>query len=275
MKNNPLPALLATLLALAAFTRLCGDSLAASATVHVKPDVAAPVITTLAAGAEPFMAVGVAAPAGWLAVALPGTHEVFLRNSDQLKDMSPKPGANYLLSNRPPATPVAIAEKGDFVELVDIVGSFTKYRLSKPLIGFIQTAALNKVTPPTAAVVTAPPPAAPVVVTATVLSVEPAVVASTPTTSPRDLAAPPAGELPRLFQGTLVSTYSPLRPRRPYDYQLNDRNGERYAYLDLSRLPPSVTPDNLAGHTVVVYGVARAVAGVPEMVIAAESIQTP
>jgi len=83
------------------------------------------------------------------------------------------------------------------------------------------------------------------------------------------------GEHPRLFQGMLVSTYSPLRPRRPYAYQLNDRNGDRYAYLDVSRLPPGSSLDTYAGRTVVVYGVAQSVAGQTDMVIAAESLQIP
>ncbi|MEI6862610.1 MAG: hypothetical protein WCL04_10215, partial [Verrucomicrobiota bacterium] len=96
-----------------------------------------------------------------------------------------------------------------------------------------------------------------------------------PPTAGRAAPPPAMGEHPRLFQGMLVSTYSPLRPRRPYAYQLNDRNGDRYAYLDVSRLPPGSSLDTYAGRTVVVYGVAQSVAGQTDMVIAAESLQIP
>ncbi len=282
MKFKPFPAFLTVAFCAA---RLVAAPLAAPAAVRVKPDATAPVILTLAAGTEPFTATGVTAPAGWLAVALPGAHEVFLRNTDQLKDLSPRPGANYLLSDKPPETVVAIAEKGDFAEMTDIQGRFTKYRLSKPLIGYIL--APVAVVPPTVVIPVAPPAPQPIVVTTPPLTVEPATSAPVvaPDAGPRNLAAPPAnrtatppaatGELPRLFQGTLVSTYSPLRPRRPYAYQLNDRNGERYAYLDVSRLPPGISPDTLTGRTVVVYGVAQSVPGQTEMVIAAESLQIP
>jgi hypothetical protein len=278
MKTKTLPVLLAALLALVTFVRLAAAPLAAPAAVHVKPDAASPVITTLAAGTEPFNAVGVDAPAGWLAVALPGAHEVYLRNTDQLKDNSPKPGANYLLSNKAPETPVAIAEKGDIAEVIGLPpGRYTKYRLSKPLIGYIPApvpAVVAAPPPPPAPAVSQPEPPAPVVVTTPPPTVEsPAPAVAPPVVRPPAPAA--TGELPRLFQGTLVSTYSPLHPRRPYAWQLNDRNGERYAYLDTSRLAPGTSPDTYAGRTVVIYGVAQSVAGVPEMVIAAENLQAP
>jgi hypothetical protein len=255
-------------------THLVAAPLPSPAAVHVQPDSAAPVLMTLPAGTEPFTAEGVTTPAGWLAVTLPGSHDVFLRGTDQLKDLSPKPGTHYLLSDKPPEIVVAIAEKGDLAEITGIQGRFIKYRLSKPLIGYIPAPA----TPPVSLVVVATTPPL------TFEPVAPAPVVIAPKPSPRDLVAPPAAnrfepppatsELPRLFQGVLVSTYSPLRPRRPYAFQLNDRNGERYAYLDVSRLPPGVSPDTFAGLMVVIYGVAQSVAGQTDMVIAAESLQT-
>ncbi|MEI6861699.1 MAG: hypothetical protein WCL04_05540, partial [Verrucomicrobiota bacterium] len=134
MKIKSFPALLAVTFGA---MRLVAGPLAAPTDVHVKPDAATPIILTLPAGTEPFAAVGVTAPAGWLAVALPGSHEVYLRNADQLKNQSPKPGANYLLYDKPPETVVAIAEKGDLAEITGIQGRFSKYRLSKALIGYI------------------------------------------------------------------------------------------------------------------------------------------
>ncbi len=283
--------LAAALLALVAGARLAAGPLTAPAAVHVQPDAAAPVLEILPAGTEPFTAVGVTAPAGWLAVALPGTHEVFLRKADQLKDLSPRPGASYLLTDKAPETPVALAEKGDLAEITGQQGRFMKFKLTKPLIGYIPAPATAPISTPVAVAAPTPsvpagpygeliidkPTAAPAPSSAPDLAAPSALVAITPSPASHPSEATPAalGELPRLFQGTLVSTYSPLRPRRPYAYQLNDRNGERYAYLDASRLPPGTSLDSYAGRTVVVYGVAQSVAGVPEMVIAAENIQAP
>jgi hypothetical protein len=42
--------------------------------------------------------------------------------------------------------------------------------------------------------------------------------------------------LARTFFGVVASTRNPLRPRRPYDFQLNDASGARIAFLDISRL---------------------------------------
>ena len=79
--------------------------------------------------------------------------------------------------------------------------------------------------------------------------------------------------LPRLFQGKLASTYNPLRPRRPYDFQINDDQGSRYAYVDVSKLLATQQINKYVGITVVVYGTAQAIPGSKDMVIVAESLQ--
>ncbi|HEY9247995.1 MAG TPA: hypothetical protein VIO38_02640, partial [Rariglobus sp.] len=79
--------------------------------------------------------------------------------------------------------------------------------------------------------------------------------------------------LPRLFQGRFASTYNPLRPRRPYDYQLNDDAGARYAYIDVSKLLATEQINKYLDRTVVVYGTAVAVPGSKDMVVVAESLQ--
>ena len=79
--------------------------------------------------------------------------------------------------------------------------------------------------------------------------------------------------LPRLFQGKFASTYSPLRPRRPYDFQLNDDAGARYAYVDVSKLLATEQINKYVDRTVVVYGTAQSVPGSKDMVVIAESLQ--
>ena len=183
MKTKLVLALLAA--AGLAALRLAAAPLAAPAAVHVKPDASSPIIETLLAGAEPFAAVGVTPPAGWLAVVLPGAHEVFIRNSDQLKDLTPKPGASYLLLEKTTETPVATAEKGDIFEPLAVQGKYTKLKLSKPLIGYIPA-------PAPALVAAPPPPAASVVVTSPPVAVVPPPAPIAVPVPPRDLATPPA-----------------------------------------------------------------------------------
>jgi hypothetical protein len=262
--------LLAAALAGLAAARLAAAPLAQPANVRTKPDVVAPVITVLPAGTEPFMAVGVSAPAGWLAVALPGPHEVFVRSNDLLKDLSPRPGANYYLLDRGAEALVGTVEKGDTTEMLETQGRHTRFRLGKALIGYIPAPAVASA--PVA--VTTPPQQAPRDLTAPPAPAISAGQVADPARKPA-LAPPrgPTAELPRLFEGTLASTRSALRPRRPYDYELRDTNGVRYAYLDLARLPPTEQADRYVGAVVVIYGTAKSAPGVADMVIVAENLR--
>jgi hypothetical protein len=70
-----------------------------------------------------------------------------------------------------------------------------------------------------------------------------------------------------------VSTRSPFRPRRPYDWALADESGSRFAYLDVSRLLQTEPIENYAGRTVAVLGAARALPGTKDFVIIVESLQ--
>jgi len=79
--------------------------------------------------------------------------------------------------------------------------------------------------------------------------------------------------LPRLFQGKFVSTRSAFKPRRPYDWALADDSGDRYAYVDISKLLLTEQIDKYIGHVVVVYGSAIAVPGTKDIVIEVESLQ--
>ena len=79
--------------------------------------------------------------------------------------------------------------------------------------------------------------------------------------------------LPRLLAGKFVSTRSPFRPRRPYDWALNDDAGKRYAYLDVSKLLLTEQIESYVDHMVVVYGSAKPVPDSKDFVIEVESLQ--
>lgn len=237
--------------------------------VHARPDASAPVIATLQAGSEPVSAPGVT-PTGWRAVTLTGPHEVYAANRDVTKGLDVRAGAPYLLDAKADAPAFALAEKGDALTIIDYRGRWTKFHLDKPVTGYIRTP-VQTASPVVAA---APSAAAP-----TFDHTAPVAAAPTQTAAPVSVGrAAPVGDggssaLPRLFQGTFASTYSPLRPRRPYDFQLNDDAGARYAYVDVSKLLATEQLNKYVGRTVVVYGTARSVGGGREMVVTAESLQ--
>jgi hypothetical protein len=79
--------------------------------------------------------------------------------------------------------------------------------------------------------------------------------------------------LPRLFQGKFVSTRSAFKPRRPYDWALEDDSRELYAYLDMSKLLLTEQLDKYIDRHVVVYGGAKSVTGGKDIVIVVESLQ--
>jgi hypothetical protein len=82
-----------------------------------------------------------------------------------------------------------------------------------------------------------------------------------------------SGALPRLFQGKFVSSKRPFAPRRPYDWQLNDDAGVRYAYLDVTKLLLTDQIEKYVDHVVVVFGKPKAMPGARDIVIEVESLQ--
>jgi hypothetical protein len=266
-KPNFRPTLLVAALAVAfSLVRLSAQPLTAPTAVRVRPDATAPFFAILPPGAEPFTAVGVTPPAGWRAVALPGPHRVFVRNGDLAKDNSVKVGSPYLLSTADNAPVLATAEKDDKSSIKDFLGRFTELSLdNRTLIGYIPAP------PPPSPAVSLTPPATETPRDLATTSPSRTPPGTAPAASSRQSAATPDG-LPQLFQGTLASTRVPLRPRRAYDYELRDTNGNRFAYLDTSRLIAPATVESLLDRVVVVYGVARAVPGSPDLVIAAENL---
>lgn len=244
--------------------------LSETTSVYAKPDAAASVISTLKAGTEPSVSSAVAAPAGWTAVTLAGPHDVYAANKDVTKSLEVRVGAPYHLDAKTDSPVLALAAKDDVAEITDYRGKWTKFRLTRAVTGYIKTPVAAKTT-----AVAAPAPVATTVASAPVSDT--AAPAPAPAIVPIGHAAPvgdgASSALPRLFQGKLDTTYNPLRPRRPYDFQINDDNGSRYAYVDVSKLLATQQINKYVGLTVVVYGTAQAVPGTKEMVVVAESLQ--
>jgi hypothetical protein len=259
-----LPALLSLVLASAA--TLIAAPLTETTPVYASPDTAGAPIATLKAGTEPVNAAGVTAPAGWTAVSLPGPHDVYAANKDVTKSLEVRVGAPYLLEPKTDSAILALAGKDDATEIIDYRGKWTKFRLTSAVTGYIK--APVKIALP----VSSAPVVAPAIPTASAPeSPEPVAVTAIGRAAP--VGDGGSSALPRLFQGTLASTYNPLRPRRPYDYQLNDDAGTRYAYIDVSKLLVTERISKYLDRTVVIYGTAQAVPGSKDMVVVAESLQ--
>jgi len=244
---------------------LSAAPLAETTPVYAGPDIASAPITSLPAGTDTQVAPGINAPAGWTAVTLSGPHDVYAPNKNVTKSLDVRAGTPYLTEAKDDAPVLALAAKDDNAEITDYRGKFTKFRLTKPVVGYIKTPAKA------AASVVATPAATPSVTTVSVDSVPGQQVGGVGRAAPVGDGASSA--LPRLYQGKLASTQSPLRPRRPYDFQLTDEAGARYAYVDVSKLLATEQITKYTDRTVVVYGTAKAVPGTKDMVVIAESLQ--
>jgi hypothetical protein len=282
-------------LALLTATTLTAAPLSSTTAVHVRPEAASPVIAVLNAGTEPTAAIGVARalPSGWSAVELNGPHEAFIANRDLQKDLEVRPGSPFRTLPKADGPVLTTMQPGDQFDITDYHGRYTQVRLHKKIIGYIQGwsggGSLSAATPartgnagvnalPAASASPAPAPATRPAANRPFSPAPAAPAAMAPGGGGRpaqmvDLGDGGSSSLPRLFQGKLVSTRSLLRPRRPYDYQLNDSGGQRYGYVDVSRLLQTEQIEKYIDHTVTVYGTAKPVEGTKDMVIEAESLQ--
>lgn len=267
-------------LAVLAAPLLAAAPLTETTAVHTRPDPAAPTITFLKAGTAPAFS-STPAPSGWVAVDLPGPFEAYVQNKDIGKSLDVRPGAAIRLQPSLDAAILAYMEPGDPAAITGLHGKWTQIRLQKQLTGFIRitggtaAAAPAYATPaqpvlrdvPAAA--PAPRPASPAPLTPTAYGVA-AAGAPAPVVGLNDGGA---GILPRLFQGKFVSSKRPFAPRRPFDWQLNDDAGVRYAYLDLTKLLLTEQIEKYVDRIVVVYGKPKAMPGGRDIVIEVESLQ--
>jgi hypothetical protein len=272
------------LLSLAALIVSAATALAAPLTettaVHTKPDRSSPAVTFLKAGTDPAVVADAVAttPAGWLAVELPGPFEAYVLNKDLTKGLDPKVGANIYLAPKADAGVLTVAIKDDKCTLTGLHGKWTQIKLERKLTGYIYVGGAPGYVPAIATTPAAPAqtPTAPAGSPMSASPVAPGVygVATAGHAAPMvNLGDGGAATLPRQFSGKFVSTRSPFKPRRPYDWALTDDAGKRYAYLDISKLLLTDQIENYVNHTVVVFGAAKNAPESKEIVIAVETLQ--
>ncbi|HTL66930.1 MAG TPA: SH3 domain-containing protein [Lacunisphaera sp.] len=259
MKIKPLPIRLATLAAVALLaTRLGAQTLATDTAVFLQTDPKSPVIARLKAGT--LVKPAGEAPAGWQRVEVEGPFEAYVLNRDMTKGLEVRAGANIHAAPRKDAPVLTVAGKEDKTTITGLRGDWTQIRLEKRLQGFIAVGATAN-TPaevkPLPAVVPTPAPAAN------------AAAPGRPVPLTGDTA-----EMPRLFAGRLVSARRAfINPNPPYDYQLIDNAGRRFAYVDTKRLVMTDRIDALLEREVTITGTVRNTVDGKDLVIAAESMQ--
>lgn len=261
--------------AFAASSLLSAVPLTEPTPVHLKPDSAAAAFTVLKAGSDAALASPQPAnlPLGWAAVELAGPHEVYVQNKDITKSLDVRPGAELRQAPKADAPILTLANAGETLDITGLHGRWTQLKLARPLIGYIKVASatLPLASTPRPAVTdaaTAPAPLAPPPVRAAAQGAKAGDVSA-----PVSLGDSGGDAVPRIFQGRFISTRSPFRPRRPYDWALADESGSRFAYLDVSRLLQTEPIENYTGRTVAVLGAARPIPGTKDFVILVESLQ--
>lgn len=276
------------LLALLAASSLAAAPLSKTTAVHAKPNASSPAITVLNAGAEPILATsGEPAPVGWTAIELAGPHEVYVQSKDIMKSLDVRPGASFYTAPKIDSAVLTTMSKGDAAEISGLHGRWTQIKLQKKVIGYIGDDSVDSpVARPSAVSSNASSGLNAPVTLASRSNNAPSPVAASPVqvySSPGQSAPAPAGAaatlspaaaaaLPRMFEGTFVPAKRFLA-YKPYEYQLNDRIGDRYAFLDVSRLSKADPVDKYMNRVVTVYGTAKAIENTKDIVIEVDSIQ--
>jgi hypothetical protein len=255
-------------LALLAGAEAAAAPLSGTAAVQTRPEAGAPAFGYLKAGTEPAAAADAAAPDGWLAVAMPGPFQAYVKSGDLTKSLDVAPGASLYLQPAADAPVLTLAEKGDKISITGLRGKWTQIRLDKTLTGYIATG-------PSPAVPISPAAGAPAGA-GLVMDAAPAPAAPPPNSNgpghAADSSVSPDNTLPRLFEGKLVSSHHFLGSRAPYDWQVDDADGNRIAFIDVSKLLLTEQIAGYVGHNVQVSGVVRVMPEGKGLVIAAENL---
>lgn len=246
------------LLLLTVAASLAADTVATDTAVFVQTDPRSPVLARLKAGSAVTI-VG-EAPAGWRRVEVSGPFEAYAHNRDITKGLTVRAGGNIYAAPRNDAQLLAVATADDKTEVIGLAGGdWCQVRLEKKLQGFIavgEAANLSPTPRPLPPVAAPTPPAAPV----------------TTAGRPVPVAANNA-DTPRLFAGTLVlARRAILNPNPPYDYQLTDATGRRFAYVDTRRLLLTDKMETFLDREITITGTVRNTVDGKDLVVAAESM---
>jgi hypothetical protein len=206
-----------------------------------------------------------------MAVELDGPLTGYVQKSELTKGLDVKPGASIRFSPDLKSGVLAVAQKGDKTTITGMHGKWTQVSLSGPVVGYINVGGTPGYVPPIANT-----PASSAVNSIPLATPEP-VAAVAPNNLPgqpvEGSSAIDSANLPRQLTGKFVSTRSALRPRRPYDWALEDNSGKRYAYVDISKLLLTDAIEKYIGHFVVVFGAAKPTPDGKDIVIQVESLQ--
>lgn len=238
--------------------------------VHVAASEAAAVLTILRAGSELPSLAEVPAPVGWKAVSLPPPHETYVQNTYIAKDLTVKPDAPLYAAPETTATLMTKAVTEDPIEITGLRGRWTQLRLNRPIVGYVQTGMVGTMA---TAPLGSPSSASNYAVTATPVSDGPGAAPVLGQPAPWVGQTANQSALPRLFEGKVVSTRSPFRPRRPYDYAIVDESGVRLAYLDFSKIMQLSQIEGYTDRQVTAYGPAEAVPDSTDIVLRVESLR--
>jgi hypothetical protein len=244
------------LLLVAAAVRLAAaDILSADTAVFLQPDPKSHVLTRLKSG-NTIVYTG-DAPAGWRRVEISGTFEAYAHNRDITKGLEVHEGANILAAPRKDAPVLTVAQPGDKTEVIGLAaGDWCQIKFEKKLQGFIATSANANTPAETKPVAVVAAPAAPVAT----------VGRAVPLTGN-------TGDMPRLLAGRLVlARRAILNPNPPYDYQLTDTTGRRFAYVDTKRLRLTDNIEKYLDRQISITGTVRNTVDGKDLVIAAESL---
>ena len=249
------------LLVLACAASLAADTLKTDTAVFVQTDPKSPVLARLKAGST-LTVVG-EAPAGWRRVEVSGPFEAYAQSRDITKGLEVREGGSIYAEPRKDSQLLAVAAVGDKTEVIGLAksasGDWCQVRLEKKLQGFIavgEAANISAEAKPAPVFTPATAPAGPV------------------TTLGRPVPiSPNNADTPRLFTGTLVLARRPiLNPNPPYDYQVTDSGGRRFAYVDTRRLLLTDKIENFLDREITVTGTVRNTVDGKDLVIAAESM---
>lgn len=242
--------------------RLAADILTADTAVFVQTDPKSTILARLKSGTT-VTVVG-EAPAGWRRIEVSGPFEAYVHNRDMTKGLDVREGANIYAAPKKDAPVLTVAARGDKAEITGIHGEFSQVKLEKTLQGFIAVGeTANTSVDPKPVFIPAAGPA----------PVPPAPVQVNTPGRPVQLSGNTA-EMPRMFAGRLVLARRALfNPNPPYDYQLSDASGRRFAYVDTKRLRLNEKIETLLDLNIAITGTVRNTVDGKDLVIAAESMQ--
>ena len=241
--------------------------------VHTQPDTNSSVIKVLSPGVNFVEDSTAAAPTGWTPIINEGPFEGYVLNRDIDKGLRVKLGAPIHMQPKTNSGVLTTMEDEDKASITGLHGKWTQISLDKSVTGYIQR---QRTTSSSSTTISTPVlqdvPRQTRSNTATTIPDYGIAKADPAATYRPDPAADNSG-LPRLFEGRFITTRRPFAPRRPYDWQLNDASGVRYAYLDVTKLLLTERLENYDGRTVVVFGTPRATENGINLVIQIESLR--